>query len=198
MLRHGLALVLLALLAPARAVYSEVYPNWGLDGWKVWVFSKPLWDPARDWRELNDDFVTGFFTEAAEPMGEYVALCEEVGRKPITLTDPETGEEQWYFFRDPEQFVRWPQEQIGRAQELLDAALAACESAESERRVRYFADSFGVTRILAARHQRRERPCPTSTNSLPSARPSAHSRRSPDRSGTCRSTSAGRASSRGR
>ena len=136
----------------ARAVYSEVYPNWGLDGWKVWVFSKLLWDPSRDWQELNDDFVTGFFAEAAEPMGEYVALCEEIGRQPITITDPETGEEQWYFFRDPEQFVRWPQEQINRAQALLDAALAASKRAETRRRVRYFADSFGVTRILAARH----------------------------------------------
>ncbi len=136
----------------ARAVYSEVYPNWGLDGWKVWVFSKLLWDPSRDWQALNDDFVTGFFAEAAGPMGEYVALCEEIGRERITVTDPETGNERWYFFRQPEQFLRWPPEQIERAQALLDAALEACETAETERRVRYFADSFGVTRILAGRH----------------------------------------------
>ncbi len=137
----------------ARAVYSEVYPNWGLDGWKVWVFSKLLWDPSRDWQDLNHDFVTGFFAEAAVPMGEHVALCEDLGRKRVTVTDPETGEEAWYHFRDPEQFLRWPPEQIERVQALLEEALDACESAETERRVRYFADSFGVTRILARRYR---------------------------------------------
>jgi|LSQX01.3.fsa_nt_gb hypothetical protein len=136
----------------ARAIYSEVYPNWGLDGWKVWVFSKLLWDPSRDWQELNNDFVSGFFAEAAEPMGEYVALCEDLGRKRVASVDPETGVESFYFFRRPEQFLRWPQEELDRAQALLDAALAACKSAETERRVRYFADSFGVTRILAGRY----------------------------------------------
>lgn len=137
----------------ARAVYSEVYPNWGLDGWKVWAFSKLLWDPTRDWQDLNEDFVTNFFAEAAGPMREYVALCEEIGSSAITVPDPETGEEQWYFFRDPEQFVRWPEEQIAAGQALLDEALAACERAQTQRRVRYFADSFGVTRILAARYR---------------------------------------------
>jgi hypothetical protein len=148
----------------ARAVYSEVYPNWGLDGWKVWVFGKLLWDPSRDWQALNDDFVTGFFAEAAEPMGEYVALCEELGRRRVAVTDPETGREQWYFFRDPEQFERWPQEEIDRAQALLDAALAACTTDATRARVRYFADSFGVTRILAGQYHAAKEALPHADN----------------------------------
>ncbi len=144
----------------ARAVYSEVYPNWGLDGWKVWVFSKLLWDPTRDWQALNDDFVTGFFAEAAGPMGEYVALCEDLGRKRVAVTNPETGRDQYYFFRNSDQFLRWPQEEIDRAQGLLDAALEACTTDATRARVHYFADSFGVTRILAARYHAAEEALP--------------------------------------
>ncbi len=136
----------------ARACYSEVYPNWGLDGWKVWIFTKLLWDPQRDTEALLDDFATGMFAEAAEPMRRYMDMCEEVGRRGATVIDPETGKPRWWFFRDPEQFLEWPPEQIEQAQAILDEALAAAKTDDTRRRVRYFSDSLGVTRILSGRY----------------------------------------------
>ena len=136
----------------ARALYSEVYPNWGLDGYKVWVFAKLLWDPSRDVDALLDDFCTNFFSEAAGPMRKYVDLCEAQGEKRITWTNPETGREQWYFFRDPEQFLRWPPEAIEEAEGYLAEARAAARADITRRRVDYLADAFGLTRIMALRY----------------------------------------------
>jgi len=148
----------------ARATYSEVYPNWGLDGWKVWIFAKLLWDPEQDTDALLDDFATGMFAEAAEPMRRYMDLCEEIGRKRITVADPETGEDRWWFFRSPEQFLRWPAEEIERAQAILDEALVAAQTDITKRRVRYFADSLGVTRILSGRYHAAQEALPKATD----------------------------------
>ncbi len=144
----------------ARACYSEVYPNWGLDGWKVWVFSKLLWDPQRDTEALLDRFATGMFAEAAEPMRRYIDLCEEIGREGARVTDPETGKARWWFFRSPEQFLEWPPERIEQAQAILDEALAAATTDDTRRRVRWFADSLGVTRILSGRYHAAQQALP--------------------------------------
>ena len=136
----------------ATALYSEVYPNWGLDGYKVWVFSKLLWNPDRDVESLIADFCTNYFAEAAVPMRKYIDLCETLGEQRVTSLDPETGKEQWYFFRNPEQFLRWPAERIAEAEGYLAEARKLARSDTTRAHVDYYADSFGLTSILAKRY----------------------------------------------
>ncbi len=148
----------------ARAVYSEVYPNWGLDGYKVWVFSKLLWDPSRDVEELLEDFCTNYFAEAAEPMRKYIDLCERLGQERVVTTDPETGKDRWYFFRSPDQFLRWPADVVFEAEGYLNEARAAAKRGSTRAHVDYMADAFGVTKILSERYHSATEAAPLAGN----------------------------------
>ncbi len=137
----------------AQALYSETYPNWGLDGYKVWIFAKLLWDPERDPEELIEDFCRNFFAEAYEPMRKYIALCERQGEAPISYQEPGAERARYYFFRSPHQFLRYGPEVIEEALECLEEGRQAARSDVVRRRVKYIAEAFGVTRIMAARYQ---------------------------------------------
>ena len=136
----------------AQAMYSETYPNWGLDGYKVWIFAKLLWNPDRDVEELLDDFANRFFAEAAEPMRAFIELCERQGELDIGVMDPETDEKDMWLFRKADQFVRFPPDVIEEAQIYLDEAKKAATTDLTRRRVNYIAESFAVTHIMANRY----------------------------------------------
>lgn len=119
-------------------VYVESYPNWGLDGHKYWFYYKALWDPSFDPREALEEFYVRFFGPAADPMRRY---CEAVER--LTFVDG----------AGPETLDPYTSEAVAACQALLDEALASVRGADViyRARVRYYADAFGLTAILAAR-----------------------------------------------
>ena len=53
-----------------RGFYAEVYPNWGLDGHKLYVMARLLWDPEADVDAITDDWNERMFRTAAAPMNE--------------------------------------------------------------------------------------------------------------------------------
>ena len=64
-------------------VNAEVYQDnpqkwasWELDGPRVWITSKLVWNPEADIDELMDRFCRGFYGPAAEPMLRYYRQCE--------------------------------------------------------------------------------------------------------------------------
>ena len=64
-------------------VNAEVYQrnpqkwaSWELDGPRIWITSKLLWDPDADIDELMRRFCGGFYGPAAEPMLAYYGRCE--------------------------------------------------------------------------------------------------------------------------
>ena len=66
-----------------REVYAEVYQDnpkrmatWELDGPRVWITAKLLWNPDADVDELVERFCRGFYGPAYEPMLRYYRQCE--------------------------------------------------------------------------------------------------------------------------
>ena len=55
---------------------------------KSWVISKLLWDPSRDEQELTQDFIWGYFGQAARPIAEYNAYLYEIGKDKKSLLLP--------------------------------------------------------------------------------------------------------------
>ena len=67
-----------------REVYAEVYQDnpdrratWELDGPRVWITAKLLWNPDADVDGLMVRFCSRFYGPAAEPMLRYHRRCEE-------------------------------------------------------------------------------------------------------------------------
>jgi len=55
---------------------------------RAWVFSKLMWDPARDEWELMQDFIWGYFGQAAPAIAEYNALLRETASDKKKMGDP--------------------------------------------------------------------------------------------------------------
>jgi len=53
----------------ADGFYAEAYANWGLDGPKLSIAERLLWQPDQDLDELLDRWHTAMFAEAAEETG---------------------------------------------------------------------------------------------------------------------------------
>ncbi|MEW6356035.1 MAG: DUF4838 domain-containing protein [Planctomycetota bacterium] len=72
-----------------REVYAEVYQDWdvrmaswALDGPRVWITSKLLWNPDANIDELMERFCRRFYGPAWEPMLRYYRQCEKAwGRR---------------------------------------------------------------------------------------------------------------------
>ncbi len=62
----------------ARGYIADTGPHAGFDSFKVWMMAKLLWEPDRPVAELEDDFFTGWYGPAAEPMRRFFRRCEEV------------------------------------------------------------------------------------------------------------------------
>ncbi|MCK5803813.1 MAG: DUF4838 domain-containing protein, partial [Lentisphaeria bacterium] len=67
-----------------REVYAEVYQHkpermatWELDGPRVWLTAKLLWNPDADIDELMQRFCSRFYGPAQEPMQRYYQQCEK-------------------------------------------------------------------------------------------------------------------------
>jgi len=59
-------------------IHTEGYPNWGLDGPKLWVHSRIWWNPDVDVTGLWGQFCKDMFGPAAAPMRAYFAGLEEL------------------------------------------------------------------------------------------------------------------------
>ncbi len=64
-------------------VYAEVYQaneklhaTWEIDGPRIWLLSKLLWNPEADIDSLMERFLTRFYGRAAAPMRRYYQICE--------------------------------------------------------------------------------------------------------------------------
>jgi hypothetical protein len=76
----------------ARFAQFEVYPNWGLDGPKMWIASRVLWDPSVDPAVLRREFAFDMFGEEAGPdIDAYFACLEDAWIRLNHLDGIETG-----------------------------------------------------------------------------------------------------------
>jgi len=63
-----------------------------IDEMRAWVWAKQLWDPYRDTRPLMEDFVFGYYKEAAEPIWDWQMMMwdywERWHKEPHTCGQP--------------------------------------------------------------------------------------------------------------
>ena len=137
-----------AVATGVTGFYAEVYPNWGLDGHKLWVMSRVLWDPQVDVDALATEWNERMFREAAAPMQAYFALCERAWR------EQDTGRGHWAYrlAADPKQFRIFPPEVLDEATGYLDEAASVARDPVVADRIRFFRKTWDVTLLLAGRY----------------------------------------------
>jgi hypothetical protein len=120
--------------------HTEGYPNWGLDGPKLYIHGKIHWDPDADvkliWRQFADDM----FGPAADAMHEYFATLEELW---ISLNnDVERKLNRW-----ATQFNTTPAQRqtILHCRTLLDKAASLAKTDEQKQRIELFSKTFRLS-----------------------------------------------------
>ncbi len=131
-----------------KGFYAEVYPNWGLDGPKLYVMSRILWNPNVDVDALTDEWNRRMFREAARPMKKYFARCERAWR------EQKTGSGHWAYrlAADPKQFEIFPPRALKECTRYLDQAAALARSDLVKQRIHFFRKTWDVTLLLAGRY----------------------------------------------
>lgn len=127
-----------------KGFYAEVYPNWGLDGPKLYLMARVLWDPEADIDALENDWNERMFREAAEPMKRYFARCERA------WNEQKTGRGHWAYrlAADPKQFEVFPPAVMDECTRYLDQAAKLAQSDLVRERVRFFRKTWDVTLLL--------------------------------------------------
>ncbi len=101
---------------------------------RSWVMAKLLWDPSRDVTALTEDFVRGYFEEAAQPILDYYEALEAARKANMnSLHEPAAGKET----TDPDGGcmdvggIRYAMDSPFLSRELIDRATALFNKAES-------------------------------------------------------------------
>lgn len=139
-----------AYRAGARAFYAEAFPNWGLDGPKLWLAAQLLWAPLQQSEQLLEEYYTRYWREAAEPMRRFFALCE---RQYLTQPPPA----YWLkYYKDDHQRLLFPP---GVRAE-LDACLSEAERLANHpilaRRLALVRQAFTVADLFCRHDERRD------------------------------------------
>jgi hypothetical protein len=131
-----------------RGFYAEVYPNWGLDGPKLYLMSRILWDPEVDVDALGSEWNRRLFREASAPMAAYFARCERAWR------EQNTGRGQWAYrlAGDPRQFEVFPPAVVAECTGYLDQAARLAQVDLVRDRIRFFRKTWEVSALLAGNY----------------------------------------------
>ncbi|MFC1526016.1 DUF4838 domain-containing protein [Candidatus Latescibacterota bacterium] len=131
-----------------RGFYAEVYPNWGLDGPKLYTMARILWDPEVDVDAITGEWNKRMFREAAGPMKAYFARCERAWR------EQRTGRGHWAYrlAGDPKQFQVFPPEVLAECTRYLDEAARLARTQLVRDRIHFFRKTWDVTQLLAGRY----------------------------------------------
>lgn len=140
----------------ADGFYAEAYPNWGLDGPKLYILEKLLWNPELDVDKLLQQWCQGLFGEAGPLMKEYFDFLE----KAWCQQKPSSSSRGMYRLLGS----RYKKEQLTEIfpPEVCEQAWRLLLKAEEEARKRnlpevvkqrlaYFKNSFGATRLASQR-----------------------------------------------
>lgn len=137
--------------AGVRAFFAELASNWALDGPKAWLTAQLLWDSTQDPEKLLGIYYREFWREAAEPMREFHALCDEQW-----LNQPKPS--YWIkYYRDDHQYLLFPSAVRAQLRGLLDRALAVATTERTRQRVRFAAAGFAVTEAFCTWNETRDR-----------------------------------------
>ena len=132
--------------------FTEMTPNWALDGPQPWIIARLLSDPHKDVEALWAEYFKRFHGPAAVPMERFFALAEEQWRT-------QDGPPYWLkHFRNESQAVVTPPGARRALRGYLDAAAdAAGTRSPYAERVRFVSRGFALSeRFLEMVETRRE------------------------------------------
>ncbi|MHB8996223.1 MAG: DUF4838 domain-containing protein [Armatimonadota bacterium] len=126
-----------------KGFYAEVYPNWGLDGPKLYTMARIAWNPGVNVDAVTADWNERMFREAAAPMKRYFAIAEDTWRR-------QKGQGAWAYrlAADPAQFEVFPPAVIDEMTKCLEQAKAMAKDDIVKQRLQFFAKTFGLTQLL--------------------------------------------------
>ena len=126
-------------------MYAEAYPNWGLDGPKLYILTRLWWDPRQDVGGLLRQFCQDMFGPAAEPMTEYFTTLEQLWVTLDNVKGPERKLFQWnrQFTADAEDLAV-----VRRCRALLQQAAGLAATEPQKQRIALFAKTFDVPATL--------------------------------------------------
>ncbi len=132
-----------------KGVYAEVYPNWGLDGPRLYLTARIWWNPDVDVDALFDDWNERMFREAAAPMERYFRRCEEAWTQP--------RQQGWstdfaIFMRTPWLEVYTP-EIMEELTGYLDEAAKLAQSDLVKERLHFFRKTWDLGVVFAQAHR---------------------------------------------
>jgi len=126
-------------------MYAEAYPNWGLDGPKLYILMRLWWDPRQDVGLLLRQFCHDMFGPAAEPMREYFTALEQLWVTLDNVKGPERKLFVWsrQFTADDDDLAV-----VRRCRELLRQAADRAATDPQKQRIALFAKTFDVPATL--------------------------------------------------
>ena len=132
-----------AVAHKVKGFYAEVYPNWGLDGHKLYVMSRIVWNPHVNVDAITQEWNERMFRAAAPPMQRYFQLAEDAWRH-------QEGHGAWAYrlAADPAQFAIFTPQIMAEMTGCLDEATKLAESDVVKQRIEFFRKTFEITRIL--------------------------------------------------
>lgn len=136
----------------AAGFYAEAYPNYGLDGPKLWVVKELLWDTSQNVDVLINQFCNDLFRSAGPAMRTYFDRLEQAWseQKP---TDDRRGGYRLMQLHDKQFAEVFPPEVCDEAWALLLKAREAAGNDElALKRIDYFQATFAITRTASARY----------------------------------------------
>jgi hypothetical protein len=126
-------------------MYAEAYPNWGLDGPKLYILARLWWDPRQDPGLLLRQFSQDMFGPAAGPMEEYFSTLERLWIAQDNVKGPERKLFNWgrQFTADAEDL-----DAVRRCRTLLEQASRLAATEPQRQRIALFSKTFDVPATL--------------------------------------------------
>jgi hypothetical protein len=115
----------------ARVYYTEMHALWPFNDVVPYVIAELLWDPRQDVGAILDEYYTGFFGPAAEPMRNFHRALDAGYERWLQ----EEGEPHW-FGKDVSSITHardWGQFRVLNPQEAARASAALAQAAEAAR-----------------------------------------------------------------
>lgn len=128
---------------PFRFTHGEAYPNWGMDGPKLYIMAQIWWNPHVDVDKVLKQFTDDMFGPASDPMYNYFKTLEEFFL--IANGNQERKLDRYYF-----QFVLTSRTKplADKARVLLDQAVALAKTPEQKQRIDLFNKTFKLTEMF--------------------------------------------------
>ena len=140
------------------AFFGEINASWGLDGTKVWILEKLLWNPELDVDKLTRQWCDAVFEESAAPMTRYFQTLEQMRVKNahylngITQYVPWKGkaekldlQNKFGLWQKSCQLLLFPPDDVAECQKILEEARKTAKQDIVKERIDYFASTLKLT-----------------------------------------------------